>query len=136
MLKKSLVVAMLVGLAAIPALAADKYVPKSTLQKAGLATLKPLSERKGMDVRGQGGSAFTTGMSFVSGMLIDPKTKSYVYGVDTNHAQSILEVVNVVSAIDPTHMTESKISLGLEVTDSFKGLLIGGAGGGASAFFR
>ena len=132
MLKQSLLVALLVGLFAIPALAADKAVPKSTLKKAGLASLQPISEKQGLEVRGQGGAALTMGMSFVSGMLMDPKTKSFVYGVDVNNAQAFLDT-SFIGMIDPNHMTQSGISLGLDLTDIFKGMLIGGAGGGASA---
>ena len=136
MLKKVYLLSLLVGLCAMPASAADTYISKSTLQKAGLSTLKPISEQKGMEVRGQGGSALTLGMSFVSGMLIDSKTKSYVFGVDTNSAQAGLEVCLVLGVVDPSHITRSSLTLGLDITDSFHGVLVGGAGGGASALVR
>ncbi len=134
MTKQSLLVALLVSVFSISASAADKAVPKTTLKKAGLTSMKPISDEKGTQVRGQGGAALTMGMSFVSGMLIDPKTKSYVYGVDVNNAQACLDTSCIIGLIDPTHTTQSQIQLGLEITDIFKGVIIGGAGGGATAF--
>lgn len=116
--------------------AAEKAMTKAALKNAGLAKIQPITAREGHKIRGEGGSAVTAGMSFVSGMLIDPKTKSYVFGVDTNHASTCFDVGCIAGMIDPIHQTESRLQLGLEIEGLFLGTISGGAFGGASAYIR
>lgn len=108
----------------------------SVAKEFGLSGLSLMSEEAGKEVRGSGGSALTHGASFVTGMLIDQKTKSYVFGVDTNAAFSSLEQAGIVHPIDPFHIQNSSLALALEVQNLFKGTLLGGAGGTATALFR
>jgi hypothetical protein len=102
----------------------------------GLSGIQTVTDEQAKTVRGKSGSAYTHGNSFVSGMLLDKVTKSYVYGVDTNGAFASLEQGGVVFPADPFHTTISNLALGLEVEGSFFGTLIGQAGGGATAYFR
>ncbi len=139
-MRKSLLVLMLVGVIAtlggVRSEAAEKAMTKAALKNAGLAKIQPITAREGNKVRGEGASMVTAGMSFVSGMLIDPKTKSYVFGVDTNHASTCYDVGCIAGMIDPVHQTESRLQLGLEVETLFIGTITGGAFGGASAYIR
>lgn len=102
----------------------------------GLKGMQSVTDKEAQAVRGKSGSAYTHGNSFVSGMLIDKSTKSYVFGVDTNGAFSSLEQGGIIFPADPFHSTTSNLLLGLEVEGSFFGSLLGTAGGGAAAFFR
>jgi hypothetical protein len=137
---KSLIALMLAGvvatLGAVRGEAAEKVMTKAALKSVGLAKIQPITAREGSKVRGEGGSAITAGMSFVSGMLIDPKTKSYVFGVDTNHASTCFDIGCISGMIDPIHETESRLQLGLEVETLFLGTITGGAFGGATAYIR
>jgi hypothetical protein len=139
-MRKSLVVLMLASIIAMLSTdrgeAAEKVMTKAALKNAGLAKIQPMTAREGNKIRGEGGSAITAGMSFVSGMLIDPKTKSYVFGVDTNHASTCYDVGCIAGMIDPVHQTESRLQLGLEVETLFIGTITGGAFGGATAYIR
>ncbi|MEY4177639.1 MAG: hypothetical protein RLY70_1213 [Planctomycetota bacterium] len=139
-MRKSLLILMLASfiatLSGARGEAAEKAMTKAALKNAGLAKIQPITAREGSKIRGEGGSAITAGMSFVSGMLIDPKTKSYVFGVDTNHASTCYDVGCIAGLIDPIHSTESRLQLGLEVETLFIGTITGGAFGGATAYIR
>lgn len=132
----AIALAALAVLTTLSASADDKPLNKATLKSAGLASLRPITAREGLKIRGEGGSASTAGLSFVSGMLIDPKTNSYVFGVDTNHAYTCLDVACIIDAIDPYHSLESRIALGMTIDDYFVGAITGGAFGTATALVR
>lgn len=102
----------------------------------GLSGMSLMSEEAGEEIRGSGGSAATHGSSFITGMLLDQNSKSYVFGVDTNAAMSTLEQAGIVGPVDPFHIQSSNLALALEVENLFKGTLLGGAGGTATALFR
>lgn len=108
----------------------------NSLGNYGLAALQPVSEIDGQKIKGAGGSAATNGSSFISGMLLDGVSKSYVFGVDTNRASSTLQQAGIVGPIDPFHVQSSNLGLALEVDNLFTGTLVGGAGGTATALFR
>jgi len=128
--------AILASLLAAPAFADDGHVPQATLDTLGLANMETLSAEEGMQVRGMGGSAAVIGVSVVTGLIIDPDTKSYVFGTSTDFAGACLETVCPFSPPDPFQEHASALSLGLNVVSplgAFDGLLIGGAGGSATA---
>ncbi|MEK0425638.1 MAG: hypothetical protein RJB11_1729 [Planctomycetota bacterium] len=117
---------------------AKKLSPKGqqTLGKLGLSGLQPIEKKEVSRVRGTGGSAATRGHSFIAGMLLDGNSKSYVYGLDTNMGFSTLEQCGIVDVIDPFHVQKSTLALQLEVENSFRGAIIGAAGGTATSYFR
>ena len=127
---------MLSSLLTASALAGDGNVPQSTLNVLGLAGMEIVSDEEGMQVRGMSGAAATMGHSLVSGVLIDPGTNSYVFGVDANTASASLETTSFLPVTGPSHATLSTVNLSLSVTSplgAFSGVLIGGAGGSGSA---
>lgn len=132
--------AMLAALSAVPASAADGNVPQPTLKALGLAGMDILSDEEGMTVRGTGGSAQTMGVSLVMGLIIEPSTKSFVFGSDVNMAAACAEITCLV--VDPIaeHATASAVALSLDVvhpdTTTFSGVLIGGSGGSGFASSR
>lgn len=67
--------------------AEDGRVPQSTLASLGLGDMQILSDDAGMDVRGMSG-ATAWGTSVVSGLLLDPNTKSFLIGTDANMSGS------------------------------------------------
>ncbi|MEI6526762.1 MAG: hypothetical protein WCP62_12095 [Planctomycetota bacterium] len=125
-----------VALADEPAI--KKLTPKGQqmLGKLGLGGLQPIEKKDVSKVRGTGGSAATRGHSFIAGMLLDGNSKSYVYGVDTNGGFATLEQCGIASYIDPFHVQKSSLALQLEVENSFRGAIIGAAGGTATSYFR
>lgn len=126
---------VLAGLSAGFAPQASAADPAS-LSQYGLASLSPISNADGAKIRGTGGSAATAGSSFISGMLLDGTTKSYIFGVDTNRGMATLQQAGIVGPIDPFHVQSSNLGLALEIENLFRGTLIGGAGGTATSFFR
>jgi hypothetical protein len=109
----------------------DGQVPKSVLAKVGLAGMETVSDEVGLQVRGRSGNVFSSGRSLVSGVLITPDTKNFVFGSDANLAIATGELAGVV---DPTaaHQTTSLVGLQLGVATNsyvFNGFLYGGAGG-------
>ena len=117
---------------------AKKLSPKGkkVLGDLGLSGLQPIPKKQVSGVRGTGGSAATRGHSFIAGMLLDGNSKSYVYGLDTNMGFATLEQCGIVNAIDPFHVQRSTLGLQLEVENSFRGAIIGAAGGTATSYFR
>jgi hypothetical protein len=109
---------------------------QQTLGKLGLSGLQPIEKKEVSRVRGTGGSAATRGYSFISGMLMDGSSKSYVYGLDTNMGFANLQQCGIVGAIDPFHVQKSSLGLQLEVENLFRGEIIGIAGGTATSYFR
>lgn len=109
---------------------------EQTLGQFGLSDLQPVERKVARKVRGTGGSAATRGHSFLSGMLLDGNSKSYVFGVDTNMGFATLTQGGLVDFVDPFHKQESNLGLSLDVENSFKGVLLGGAGGTATSYFR
>lgn len=125
------VVAILGFVLGTDAFADDGNVPKSVLAKVGLARMETVSDEVGMQVRGRGGNAFSMGRSLVSGLLITPDTKNFVFGSDANLAIATAENAGVVDPV-AAHNTQSAVALQLiVVTNSFayNGFLIGAAGG-------
>jgi hypothetical protein len=129
--------AMLTFFPAAPALAEDGHVPQATLRALGLAGMDTVSDEEGTQVRGMAsGSGIAMSRSLVTGLLIDPNTKSYVWGTDLNIAAACLEASCIITAPDPYTETTSTIDLNLDVSSNFgtfSGVLIGGAGGFAQS---
>ncbi len=128
--------ALLTALCAAPALAADTYVPQSTLSSLGLGEMEVVSDEVGMEVRGMSGSAMTMGLSLVTGLLIDPNTKSFIFGSDANAASATAENAGKQILTQASHAQASALNLSLNVTSTngvFTGTLVGGAGGSGVA---
>ena len=128
--------AILASLSAVPALAADGNVPRFTLDVFGLVGLETMSSEDGMQVRGMSGNAASMGLSLVTGVLFDPDTNSFVFGADANAAASSAENAGLQVLTRASHEQASGASLSLDVatlTSTFSGVLIGGAGGAATA---
>jgi hypothetical protein len=120
------------ALVAAPVLADDGNVPQPTLNVLGLAGMETLSDAEGMHVRGLSGNAHTQGLSLVTGLLIDPATKSYVFGTDTNYAHADAENAGCMVFTWAEHEQASGVALSLDVTtltSDFSGILLGAAGG-------
>ncbi|OHB82496.1 MAG: hypothetical protein A2V98_24440 [Planctomycetes bacterium RBG_16_64_12] len=129
-------VAVFVCLLAAPVFAADGNVSQPTLDILGLSGMQTLSDEDGMQVRGMSSAAWTQGLSLVSGLLVDPATKSYVLGADVNRADASAENAGFQVLSQASHAQSSSLSISLEVTtstSSFIGMIIGGAGGSGSA---
>jgi len=133
---------ILASVLAAPAFAGDGHVPKSTLDRLGLAGMQPVSDAEGMQVRGMSGCARVLGRSLVSGLLLDPVTTSYVFGADSNSATSSAENGGCRVKAQATHQQLSNVSLSLTVSidnglsSVFDGYLIGGAGGSGMAWAK
>ena len=126
-------------LPAASTVAGDGNVPQSTLHILGLADMETVSDEVGMQVRGMGAAAATRGHSHVIGVLLDPGTNSHVVGADANFARTSWESPCRFSTAGPSHTTASTMTLPLSVTTpmgAFNKVLIGGAGGSATASLR
>lgn len=106
------------------------------LSRYGLGKLRPVSDVEASRVRGQGFSAGVSGMSFVSGFLIDPLSGSNVFSVSTSNSSN-----TSTGEGTPTPVTQGSFSglqFGLEVDSEisfFAGSVFGQAGGGSVAGF-
>jgi hypothetical protein len=149
--------ALLVCGIAAPAMADQGHVPSHTLGRLGLAGMHSLSDAEGMEVRGMGGGGIVAvmGKSIVSGLIISPNTKNFIGGTSTNMGMGNAEHAGghfgdhhghqghgdegskPVLSINSTQA--SFIGLQLQVVqnlDVFNGVLIGGAGGSATASLK
>lgn len=119
-----------------PVVADDGNVPQSVLADLGLAGMKTVSDAEGMQVRGMSSNAMSMGLSLVTGLLIDPATKSFVFGVDANAAMASAENAGLQVLSTARHIQASSVNLNLTVTTNtsfFTGVLTGGAGGSGFA---
>ncbi len=99
--------------------------------------MEQISDSEGLQIRGMSAGAMSMGTSIVSGFLIDPATKSYVFGTDVNGAMSTAENAGLQVYTAAGHTQASSLALNLNVTtaiSSFVGSLTGGAGGAGFAF--
>lgn len=121
----------LLGILSLCATAAQAKQP-SALALSGLSGMEQLSDSQGEAVRGQGYLAGTSGMSFITGMLIDPVSASHIQGTSVQYSGSVEEGESWNSF---SHVVSSQTShLGLEMTVEsnntlFSGSLAGIAGG-------
>ncbi len=60
----------------------------AVLAQAGLADVELASDAEGRRVRGSYGGSWTSGMSFVAGMLFDPDTASSLRGSSANSSEA------------------------------------------------
>lgn len=111
-------------------------VEPTSVSHYGLDGLKPMSNTDGAKIRGTGGSAATSGSSFISGMMLDGTTKSYIFGVDTNSGKATLQRAGIVGPIDPFHVQKSNLILSMEIENLFRGTMIGATSGTATSLFR
>ena len=137
----SLALAMiLASVLAAPALAGDGHVPQSTLDSLGLAGMQPVSDEEGMQVRGMSGAARVMGISLVSGLVLEPSTKSFVFGSDANFVMANGATVCCRGRIDVFKDHLSYVELQLSTSDAmggiFEGSLYGGAGGTGHAWVK
>ena len=133
-MKYAATLAVVLSFSAVPAFAEDGNVSESALQSLGLADIQSMTDEEGMEVRGMSGSAMAMGLSLVTGLVIDPATKSFVFGADANAAMSTAENAGKQIFTQAQTVQSSSVALSLNVvtsTSSFSGVLVGGAGGAA-----
>lgn len=126
----------LVVLVATGAISSSVAARAEGLSRYGLRSLRPVSDVQGSQVRGQGFSAGVSGMSFVTGFLIDPSSGSNTFAVSTSN--SVNTSTGEGSGTPVTQETLSVLQFGLEVDANgslFSGAVIGQAGGGSAAAF-
>lgn len=106
------------------------------LSQYGLGNMRPVGDVEGSRVRGQGFSAGVSGMSFVSGFLIDPSSGSNTFAVSSSHASN--SSTGEGTPIPVTQGSSSGVQFGLVVDTNgsiFSGSITGVASGGSSATF-
>jgi hypothetical protein len=104
----------------------------SALAQIGLAGMDAASDAEGQRVRGSNGGSWTSGLSFVAGMLFDPTTASSLRGSSANSSEASAGPYRFV----PTRTESAQISgiqFSLEITQggvpTFRGSLFGVANG-------
>ena len=130
------VASAMVVLMASQAFAGDNRVPESTLDSLGLAGMESVSDEEGMQVRGMSANAMSMGMSLVTGLLIDPGTKSFVFGADANMAAATAENAGKQILTQASTAQNSSVHLSLDTSSIggvFSGYLYGTAGGSGTA---
>lgn len=132
-------VAVMVCLSAAPAVAGDGSIPPSTLRSLGLADMQVLSDTEGMQVRGLSGFAAVRGISSVNGLLLDPSTKNFIFGSDSNKVMANAAATGCHNRADAYKQHLSYIGLQLHVNNGgsvYNGSLYGGAGGSGHAWAK
>lgn len=61
----------------------------ATLSQAGLVAVEYASDAEGRRIRGSNGGSWSSGMSFVAGMLFDPVTASSLRGSSANSSEAM-----------------------------------------------
>ncbi len=127
---------MISGLAILGALtwcaAAVEAKQPSVLDQAGLSGMQQMSDNEGQTIRGQAYLAGSRGMSFVSGMLIDPATGSHVVGTNIQFSGGVTsgELWDSVPRVTSAQGSALNLSIRIESNNSaFSGSLTGLAGG-------
>jgi opacity protein-like surface antigen len=133
-MKRAACAALLPLILLSPLCAEDHQVPPAVLAQLRLGGMQAVPNERAMQVRGNGRRAHTRGLSIVSAVLFDPDSGSLVQGSDANLAQGFAEHVGRQLTQSQTQQ-ESSVGLNLTV-NAFSGVLIGGAGGRASARAR
>ncbi len=126
--------ALVLSTAAISALAEDHRVPQNALAQLGLGKMQTVEQQRGLDVRGRGRYSLSMGLSFVSGVLLDPESSSFTGGSDTNTAFALSENVVPRSAAETNIDQGSQVEVQLNVNTNgniFSGYIFGMAGGQA-----
>ncbi len=91
-----LIVAVLAGLVAAPAMADDGQVPATALKALGLGQMKVVSDAEGMAVRGMSsGFVAVRGTSLIFGQLLTADTKNFVVGSSVNEVDAVGETTNI-----------------------------------------
>lgn len=137
-MRTALTLAAALMLLAAPALAGDNHVPQSTLAAVGLGEMQVLDDAQGHEVRGMSSNALAMGLSLVSGLIVDPASKSFVFGSDVNAAMATAENAGLNPFTTAQTNQLSTINLNLIVLPSathpgFNGFIVGAAGGNAFA---
>ena len=78
------ILGVLVMLVAVPVLAEDGRITRSTLDEIGLGGIQAVSDEEGSQIRGASSFAHASGQGVVSGLLVDPWTSSFVFVSDVN----------------------------------------------------
>ena len=135
-------VAVLVWLSAAPAFAGEGHVPQSPLRSLGLAGMEIVSDAEGMQVRGMSGCARVMGISMVAGLVIEPSTKSFVFGSDANFVKANAENAGCRMRAEAYKQHQSFVELQLTIDmvngpySHYEGTLFGGSGGSGFAWAR
>ena len=128
----SCLAAVVAALVAAPAFAGEGHVPPSTLEAIGLAGMETLSDAEGMEVRGQSGAVYTRGINVVAGLVLDPSTKNFLFGSDTNYVQGNGEKTCFWGLLEASHETEAFVALSLGLSTpsgEYYGALLGTTSG-------
>ena len=135
-------VAVLVCLLAAPALAGDGYIPRSTLNRLGLGGMRTVSDAEGMQVRGMSGCARVMGISVVSGLLLEPSTKNFIFGSDANYVMANAENAGCRMRAEAykEHLSYVGLELSVDIDGGeyshYEGTLYGAAGGNGFAWAK
>lgn len=130
------IAALLIGTMSATVNAQEGQISDEALQAMGLSSLERMTDEEGTSVRGMSGSAMTMGMTLISGLILDPSTKSFVFGADANTSGATAENAGKQVVTMASSAQTSAVNLNLDIltnVSSFKGILIGGAGGQAAA---
>jgi hypothetical protein len=104
----------------------------TVLDQAGLSGMQQMSDSEGQTIRGQAYVAGSRGMSFVSGMLIDPATGSHVVGTNIQFSGGVTsgELWDIAPRVISAQGSAINLSLNIESNNSvFSGAISGMAGG-------
>jgi hypothetical protein len=135
-------VAVLVCLLAAPALAGDGNIPRSTLNRLGLGGMQTVSDAEGMQVRGMSGCARVMGISVVSGLLLEPSTKNFIFGSDANYVMANAENAGCRMRAEAykEHLSYVGLELSVDIDGGeyshYEGVLYGAAGGNGFAWAK
>ena len=115
-MRTAIVVGLLVGLSAVPALAGDGNVSQGRLKALGLSGARVMSDAQAMEIRGMSSSARATGLSVTAVVLFDPDTGSSVMDIQTFGTKSTAENGG---------LNNSSTASGFGVTGAYKSLNVG-----------
>jgi hypothetical protein len=125
--------AVLAALAVVPAAADDGRVPQATLRALGLGGMQVVSDREGMQVRGQAAFVSVRGSALVFGQLMTPDTLNFTTGsaafaVDSNGDTT---GTGIITADSPAFAANLALSLNVTFPDTstFAGTIFGITGG-------
>ena len=128
-----LVVAVLAGLVAAPAMADDGQVPQATLKAVGLSRMQKVPDAEGMAVRGMSsGFVAVRGTSLIFGQLLTPDTKNFVVASSVNEVDAVGETTNIgILTATKDHGVSLNLSLNVTFPDTstYSGSIVGVAGG-------
>ncbi len=126
-------VALLAGLVAAPAMADDGQVPAAALKAVGLGQIQIVSDAEGLAVRGMSsGFVAVRGTSLIFGQLLTPDTKNFVVASSINEVDAVGETTNIgilSAAKDHLVLIELALAVTNPDTSTYSGAISGIAAG-------